>query len=173
MIDCVYNTSKTAYSYCDAYNTTFVQGYNYDTANKCNARNCLFLSGNGQAFLYNCISTSAIGSATDKDGKCQFGVAKSKIGYEAGTYRPLPGSLAVDAGNDAYYAVATNGWTGTKKWWQTFITGKDYAGGEGCARRRGASIDVGAGEVDPTLRMRKFQQIHYTPAVCFRQSRGG
>ena len=147
LIDCVHNSAKTVYSYSHAYNTTFVKGYVYSNSD---ARNCLFLSGHGSnaMTLYNCISTSAQSNATDGDGMNQFGVANANLAYEVGTYRPLPSSLAVDAGNDAYYALATNSWTGAKKWWQTFI-GTDYADG---ARRLGAAIDVGAGESDPSDR---------------------
>ncbi|MBQ6330403.1 MAG: hypothetical protein IJI35_15390 [Kiritimatiellae bacterium] len=155
LIDCVHDTSKNAYSSIRAYNTTFVRGYPYQWSH---IYNCLFLSGHGSASqpatLYNCISTSAQSTATAGDENNQYSVAKADIGYDTTTYRPLSGSLAVDAGNDAYYALATNGWTGTKLWWQTFITGKDYAGGEGSggARRLGSAIDVGAGEYDPSVR---------------------
>ena len=148
-IDSVYNSAKQIYSGCSAYNTTFVRG----TIRGTTAYNCLFSSGYGTSDgvkLYNCISTSAkSANTTDGDDKNQYGVDKADIGYEVGTFRPLAGSLAVDAGNDAYYVLATNGWTGTKAWWQTFITGKDYAGG---ARRLGLAIDVGAGETDPSAR---------------------
>lgn len=154
LIDCVYDSSKQIYSSCNAYNTTFKRG----TFRSGKIYNCLFLSGHGtsETTLYNCISTGAkAANQTDGDDKNQYSVAKTDLGYDATTYRPLPGSLAVDAGNDAYYVLATNSWKGTKLWWQTFITGKDYAGGEGAvgARRQGSAIDVGAGELDPSVRM--------------------
>ena len=146
LIDCVHDVSKQVYSSCNAYNTTFIQG----TYRGGNVYNSAFLSGHGSndTAFYNTISTASQSNAKDKDGKCRFGVSKEDLGYNAATYRPNPGSLAVNAGNNSYYALATNSWTGTKAWWQSFV-GEDYAGGE---RIRGAAIDVGAGESDPGAR---------------------
>ena len=144
LIDCIHDVQMQVYSACNAYNTTFLRG----TFRGGKAYNCIFLSGHGnnETDLYNCISTSSQSNAVDKDGKCLFSVDRSKLAYDAATFRPLPGSIAVDAGNDAYYASATNGWDEV---WQSFI-GRDYALGE---RRQGAAIDIGAGECDPSSRM--------------------
>ena len=145
LIDCVHDSSKYCYSWCSGYNTTFVRGYLHGSSP---AYNCLFLDKGGNGAYHNCISTFAIGSGTDPENTSLFSVDKAKLPYDAQTFRQLPGSIAVDAGNDAYYAKATNDWTGTKAWWRSFV-GKDYAGGE---RIRGAAIDVGAGESDPDAR---------------------
>ena len=146
LIDCVHDSSKYCYSYVKAYNTTFVRGYMHGAG--ASAYNCLFLERGGNGAYNNCISTFAIGSGTDPDGTSLFSVDKSELAYDTRTFRLLPGSIAIDAGNDAHYAKATNDWIGVKQRWRTFV-GKDYAGGE---RMRGAAIDVGAGESDPDAR---------------------
>ena len=146
LIDCVHNSSKYCYSYVKAYNTTFVRGYIHGAG--ASAYNCLFLERGGNGAYNNCISTFAIESGTDPDGTSLFSVDKSELAYDTRTFRLLPGSIAIDAGNDAHYAKATNDWIGVKQRWRTFV-GKDYAGGE---RMRGAAIDVGAGESDPDAR---------------------
>ena len=146
LIDCVYDSPKTGYSVCSAFNTTFVRGYVYQDAA---AYNCIFLSGNNaNSTLYSCLTTSAEGTGNKGDDFNQFGVDKAKIPYDPATYRPLPGSPAIDKGTDSYYALATNDWTKTKTRWQSFI-GTDFAGGP---RKIGAAIDVGAGESDPNAR---------------------
>lgn len=146
LIDCVHDSSKYCYSYVKAYNTTFVRGYMHGAG--ASAYNCLFLERGGNGAYNNCISTFAIGSGTDPDGTSLFSVDKSELAYDTRTFRLLPGSIAIDAGKDAYYVNAVDPWTGVKEWWRTFV-GKDYAGGE---RIRGAAIDVGAGEFDPDAR---------------------
>ena len=138
-VDSVWKDGASCYSYSYAYNSTFASSYIYP--NTSTAHNCLFLAASGSAKHYNCISVSGKGSGTDEDGKCQFGVDKAKLPYDAETYRPQTGSLAVDSANPAYYVSATNGWCAL---WQSFV-GKDYAKGQ---RVYNGTIDVGAGEHD-------------------------
>lgn len=146
LIDCIYDSPLVTYSYSHAFNTTFLRGsINPGTST---ARNCLFLTGNNSAKHYSCISASAMGSGTDGDGKCRFGVNAKSLAYDPATFRPRLDSLAFDSGNSGYYAMATNSWTGNKAWWQSFF-GKDFSGGE---RILGKSIDIGAGEADPLVR---------------------
>ena len=59
--------------------------------------------------------------------------------YDPATFRPLAGSVAIDGGTLANYALATNGW---KQAWLDEC-GKDYYGGE---RVVNGKIDVGCGE---------------------------
>ena len=146
LIDCIYDSPLVTYSYSHAFNTTFLRGsINPGTST---ARNCLFLTGNNSAKHYSCISASAMGSGTDEDGKCKFGVNAKSLAYDPATFRPRLDSLAFDSGNSGYYAMATNNWTGNEAWWQSFF-GKDFSGGE---RILGKSIDIGAGEADPLVR---------------------
>ena len=63
------------------------------------------------------------------------------IAYDEATQRPLASSIAVDAGNNSYYALATNKWPSAAR----SLMGLDYAGGQ---RVYNGSVDVGCGEYD-------------------------
>ena len=143
LIDCVNNSGKAVRQNCTVYNTTFVSGGLSAGSNYPNkAYNCLFLStAPAVSTLYRCYSNKAKGSnITDEDG-CKFGQTTEDLACDPETYRPLKGSIAIDAANAAYYVRATNGWS---KLWQSFI-GTDYAGGQ---RVYNGKIDIGAGEYD-------------------------
>ena len=93
--------------------------------------------------LYSSVGTASFGTgSTNMDNNCSFGLSASKLPYDAATYRPLPGSAAINAGRSEYYALATNGWSAA---WQKYITGKDYSDGR---RKIGTEIDAGPGEYD-------------------------
>jgi hypothetical protein len=73
------------------------------------------------------------------DDKTKDNIADLASWYDQETYRPKAGTELVDAGDDAYYALATNAWNSA---WLKFA-GKDYAGR---VRKAGSAIDIGPGE---------------------------
>ena len=136
------------YQGCKAYNCTFVgnsyvrAGYTY---------NCLFIgSGAGNASQKkftetatshkNTFSRSAFHETSCTTNETCRVVTAEETPYDATTFRPLAGSVAIDAGDMSYYVDATNGW---KAAWLAEC-GKDYYGGERVAN---GTIDVGCGEV--------------------------
>ena len=119
---------------------------------KCTAYNCLFIGdGANSASQYeaehiNVLSRSDFNMTYCKtNAECRV-VAEAETPYDETTFRPLPGSVAIDAGNSSdsnaekyNYENLTNGWP--TAWLAE--AGKDYYGGE---RVVGGSIDIGCGE---------------------------
>ena len=145
IIDSLVVSGQSFYYYCTAYNCTFSgNGYLLGTASK--TYNCFFI-GSGAANKYqggcvhdNAFSRSAFhATACTTNDACRV-VTAEETPYDATTFRPLAGSVAIDAGNMSHYIDATNGW---KAAWLAEC-GKDYYGGERVAN---GTIDVGCGEV--------------------------
>ena len=145
IIDSLVVSGYSFYYYCTAYNCTF-SGNGYLHGTSCKTYNCFFI-GSGAANKYqdgcvhdNAFSRSAFhATACTTNDACRV-VTAEETPYDATTFRPLAGSVAIDAGNMSYYVAATNGW---KAGWLAEC-GKDYYGGERVAN---GTIDVGCGEV--------------------------
>ena len=146
IIDSLIATGGGIYSKCHVYNSTF--------SGNCYTRNAYtyncFYIGNGTASSsqgtssnysthYNTYSRSAFHETRSKTNDTCRVVTKAESPYDTTTYRPLVGSVLIDAGDMSYYVAATNGW---KAAWLAEC-GKDYYGR---ARVANGKIDVGCGE---------------------------
>ena len=146
IIDSLISDSAYLYSGCNTYNCTFIGGA-YLRA--CNSFNCLFIgsgtsskkqnNGDDKSNHYNTFSRSTFDLDTCTQEEGSRVVTEGETPYDSETYRPLAGSVAIDSGDPAKYALATNGW---KQAWLEEC-GKDYYGEERVVNGR---IDVGCGE---------------------------
>ena len=148
IIDSLVSYGAGFYSFCKAYNCTFTDGYVRGTGSTGGETyNCLFI-GQGAANSdqrgtthYNTFSRADFHSTACTTNETCRVVTADETPYDGTTFRPVLGSVAIDAGDISYYAAATNGWTAA---WLAEC-GKDYYGG---ARVYNGKIDVGAGEYD-------------------------
>ena len=149
IIDSLVVPSHSFYHYCTAYNCTFRGNGYLRTSGK--TYNCFFIGsgaasesqqdaqGSNPSEHYNTFSRSAFhATACITNETCRV-VTAEETPYDATTYRPAAGSVAIDAGSLSEYAKATNNW---KAAWLAEC-GKDYYGGERVAN---GTIDVGCGE---------------------------
>ena len=149
IIDSLVVPSHSFYHYCTAYNCTFRGNGYLRTSGK--TYNCFFIgsgaasesqqdaNGSNPSEHYNTFSRSAFhATACITNETCRV-VTAEETPYDATTYRPAAGSVAIDAGSLSEYAKATNNW---KAAWLAEC-GKDYYGGERVAN---GTIDVGCGE---------------------------
>ena len=145
IIDSLVMVGSSFYSSCKAYNCTF-SGNGYVRQNG-SSYNCLFLgTGAGSSsqdndYHYTSYSRTDFQSDPEKcitNETCRV-VTAEETPYDAVTFRPLTGSVAINAGSLSDYALATNGW---KEAWLAEC-GKDYYGGD---RVVAGAIDVGCGE---------------------------
>lgn len=136
-----------AFQMCDAYNCVFGPTVKYHAYFQCNFFNCTFLfktarqgckvynslilaqDNDGKNYYYNCLYT-ALHSSAVPDDKCRQ-VELSEVPYNPATYMPLPGSAAIDAGDDSYVKPTVE---------------TAYADYLGNSRVYGSSVDVGAVE---------------------------
>ena len=149
IIDSLVASGQAFYSSCTAYNCTFSGDGYLKTSGK--TYNCFFI-GSGAASVsqrdangsnpsghYNTFSRSAFhATACTTNEACRV-VTAEETPYDATTFRPVAGSVAIDAGSLTEYAKATNNW---KAAWLAEC-GKDYYGGD---RVVNGAIDVGCGE---------------------------
>ena len=146
ILDSLILDSAYIYSGGKTYNCTFA-GNSYLRAG--NSYNCFFIgtgtsnsnqiNGNDKTGHYNTFSRSEFNLDKCNQGEGSRVVAEAETPYSAETFRPLAGSVAIDAGDMSHYAAATNGW---KAAWLAEC-GKDYYGEE---RVVNGKIDVGCGE---------------------------
>ena len=147
VIDSLVVVSGAFYSSCATYNCTFSgDGYHRNGS----SFNCLYIgagaannaqsvNGANPAKHYCSFSRSDFNlSNCTTNGTCRV-VTAAETPYDTTTFRPLAGSVAIDAGVMSHYVSATNGW---KAAWLAEC-GKDYYGG---ARVVNGTIDVGCGE---------------------------
>ena len=134
------------YQKCQVYNCTF-DGNAYVRGG--DTYNCLFI-GTGtsrdnqqydqrQTHHNNTFSRSNFHATTCTSNETCRVVTAEETPYDATTFRPVAGSVAIDAGDMSYYVDATNGW---KAAWLAEC-GKDYYGKD---RVVNGAIDVGCGE---------------------------
>ena len=146
IIDSLISGSAYLYSGCNTYNCTFIGGA-YLRA--CNSFNCLFI-GSGTSSKnqkndddksnhHNTFSRSTFDLDTCIQDEGSRVVTEGETPYDSETYRPLAGSVAIDAGNMSHYVAATSSWT--VAW--IAECGKDYYGEERVVNK---NIDVGCGE---------------------------
>lgn len=146
LVDCIHDNASTIRQNARIYNSTLLKG-SVSASNASNpgyAYNSVFLGSTASAHTHfkNCRSVAALATANSfDDGENEFEVDEADLQYDDETYRPMVGSHALDKGNAAHYASATNGWTELA---QSFV-GKDFAGGQ---RVYNGVIDIGAGEYD-------------------------
>ena len=147
VVDSLVVVGGTFYSNTKTYNCTFSGGGYHRNGS---SYNCLYI-GNGAASNAQSVNGKDLAkhycsfsranfnlSNCTTNGTCRV-VTEAETPYDATTFRPLAGSVAVDAGTMSYYATATNGWNAA---WLAEC-GKDYYGG---ARVVNGTIDVGCGE---------------------------
>ena len=115
--------------------------------------NCLFI-GTGAASSSQSISGSSKSSHKRTYSRSEFSlencttselcrvVSAAETPYDGTTYRPLPGSVAIDAGDTSYYVTTTNKTAWKRGRWLA-EAGKDYYGND---RVVNGTIDIGCGE---------------------------
>ena len=146
LVDSLILEGAYLYSGPKTYNCTFV-GNAYLRAG--NSYNCLFAgtgtanknqnNGDSRTGHNNTVSRREFNlDVCRTNGTCRTLTAQ-ETPFSATTFRPLAGSVAVDAGSMSYYKDATNGW---KAAWLAEC-GKDYFGAD---RVVNGTIDVGCGE---------------------------
>lgn len=145
IIDSLVTVGSSFYSGCKAYNCTF-SGNGYVRSNG-SSYNCLFLgtgagsssqSGDEHYTSYSRTDFQSDPAKCITNATCRVVMAE-ETPYDEVTFRPLTGSVAINAGSLSDYALATNGWT--EAWLAE--CGKDYYGG---SRVEAGAIDVGCGE---------------------------
>ena len=138
------------YSNCMMVNCTFLGS---SCPRNSSTYNCLFIGtgtsssiqttgGTSRSKHYHTYSRSEF--RTDyctPDEACRV-VSEAETPYDETTFRPLAGSLAIDAGDPSYYKDATNKWVAA---WLAEAD-KDYYGNARCVN---GAIDVGCGEKQP------------------------
>ena len=143
IIDSLVASGQAFYSSCTAYNCTF-SGDGYFRAPG-TTYNCFFIgSGAGSGFQDGVAHKNTFSRSNFHQTDCTTNdacrvVTAEETPYDATTFRPVAGSVAIDAGSLTEYAKATNNW---KAAWLAEC-GKDYYGGERVAN---GTIDVGCGE---------------------------
>lgn len=138
------------YKNCKLVNCT-VLGSSY-TRNS-DTYNCLFI-GTGATSSSQSISGSSKSEHNRTYSRSEFSlencttsdfcrvVSEVETPYDGTTYRPLPNSVAIDAGNTSYYVTTTNKTAWKRGRWLA-EAGKDYYGND---RVVNGKIDVGCGE---------------------------
>lgn len=155
IIDSLISVSDSYYFYsnCSAYNCTFY-GNAYNRAGS--TYNCLFIgtgaknsnqnNGTTKTKHYNTFSRSEFNLDVCTSNETCRVVTAEETPYDATTFRPVAGSVAIDAGSLTEYAKATNNW---KAAWLAEC-GKDYYGND---RVVNGAIDVGCGEAQEESRL--------------------
>ncbi len=147
IIDSLIVVDGTFYSACKLYNCTFSGNGNLRNST---SYNCFYIGtgaagsnqmvpGGSGSKHYNTFSRSAFhATACVTNETCRV-VTEAESPYDGSTFRPLAGSVVIDAGDMSYYAAATNGWPAA---WLAEC-GKDYYGKDRVVH---GTIDVGCGE---------------------------
>ena len=163
---CKFNSAKQGYQGCSGtwvINSLILAGGFYSD---CKLVNCTLLGSSypRNSDTYNCLfigtgaasSSQSIGDSSKSSHKRTYSrsefslancttsdfcrvVSAAETPYDGTTYRPLPGSVAIDAGKASYYKSTTNKWVSA---WLAEAD-KDYYGNDRCVN---GTIDIGCGE---------------------------